>query len=1091
VIEVKKMVSPVRFVQCSGFCFDSRSWDGPAAWAVKRNQDLWQTFEEVLTLCRTEKADFLFLVGNLFEQEYARKETVERVARSLAGLEGTRVFVTPGEKDPLVLTSAYRLATWPANVHIFAGGISQIEIPSPEITIYGAGWTAYRQGKTFFDGFPAGADHTRIRLMLLYAEIASAKNSEGFLPLAEELVAASGLTYLALGRQQNWSGVRLAGETYWADCGSVEARSFQEDGPHGVLLGETDGEVTRIDFRELGQRRYLQKLLSVKNATPEAIASQLLADTTPEQRRKDLFRLNLTDSFPEAEKFIQTLQKLLTAEFSFLEILSGQKEAFSRFGTPPARPKIFPSLPQTFNQEIQKHLAKASTDEERRHWELVKKIGLTALSQTRQASLPEDELEREGIFFWPAVSAEDFSRKVANLRHTGDENISLAQAWDSLARAKRKVEEQEDRIREVRTAYETLKLEWETANRLQEEQRLLRIEIKNLENQKEHLNEKITYITKVRKRLAILKQNPDFRDLRQMQGELALLEEILGNTVSELAAYTSDPAVDRKMLRRLRQECMVWLRLQKKSEHLTAQVEPLHAKVDEIQNYLQLSPYLNIPDSEEHTLHQAEVERSVAQKELESFSDLDLQVKSVAEAYNKENEKLNDYIAIAQISEADERKITQIVKRLGQRSVAKTTGFVGLVRERTGMDKRLNSRLIRYFSQYQVADYDEFLRKKKEYQDQKALVADLKVKLEDLAEKTNREKELRLIVNSRNQLLKQACAKAKAPDFPTWLQGWAETQKNKLQLAEVLDQLNAAEEQLRANEKKMAGFSGQVRSKLSNWTLSQADVDEILETIMKVANLVRTKEEAEKEYAPLKEQYEAKLDGRSMADLEQQLEPLADLEREGFLSDEEWKANLNACLEELKSLKAQLLQAGNKLRSYRPFPVTPDLVEKLENTKLEWQTHEDLRYALEDTEDLLETSREKWQARHGDDLEARVQHMISRTFSAPGQGAADRNNLEMKQLYFAYRLTLTLAALEESSTPETPLRFSVQAKQEPQEFWEDILAYFEELSLSRTVIFKTADSGLRQLAENYQDSLQLENNDLRSVENNAGSFNLN
>ena len=109
------MAPCVRFLQCAGCRFDSPSWEGPEGWTAQRNQDLWQTFEAVLSLCRSEKVEFLFLTGDLFEQEYVHKETVERVARSLAKLKGTKIFIAPGERDPFVTTSAYRLAVWPVS----------------------------------------------------------------------------------------------------------------------------------------------------------------------------------------------------------------------------------------------------------------------------------------------------------------------------------------------------------------------------------------------------------------------------------------------------------------------------------------------------------------------------------------------------------------------------------------------------------------------------------------------------------------------------------------------------------------------------------------------------------------------------------------------------------------------------------------------------------------------------------------------------------------------------------------------------------------------------------------------------------------
>ncbi|MHB8124978.1 MAG: metallophosphoesterase family protein [Desulfitobacteriaceae bacterium] len=399
------MSSSVRFLHCAGFRFDSPSWEGPSVWAAMRNQDLWQTFEAVLSLCRSEKVDFLFLTGDLFEQEYVRKETVERVARSFAKLDGTRIFIAPGERDPIVITSVYRLAVWPSNVHIFIGGISRVEIPLRKVTVYGAGWTTYRQEGAFLDGFQTTRDGT-LQFMLLHAEVDSVQNTEGFIPIMPEQIASSGLTYLALGHQEAWGGIQQAEETFWADCGSSEARSFRESGPHGVILGEFEKESARFEFRELGQRRYIEKALSTQ-ADMKDLAAKLLADTSVQERQKDLFRIKLSGSFRDVETSVQTLQKLLADKFRYVEVLpcegqpaqfgsdvvatvdsivgNEQKSGYSRKETAvPDFQDGYPTLTQVFVDRIHERLVAAESTEKFEYWKLVQKIGLAALGQGRE-----------------------------------------------------------------------------------------------------------------------------------------------------------------------------------------------------------------------------------------------------------------------------------------------------------------------------------------------------------------------------------------------------------------------------------------------------------------------------------------------------------------------------------------------------------------------------------------------------------------------------------------------------------------------------------------------------------------------------------
>ncbi|WP_407309393.1 exonuclease SbcCD subunit D [Desulfosporosinus sp. SB140] len=383
------MTLSVRFLQCSGCRFDSPFWEGPAGWAMQRNHDLWQTFETVLLLCQSENVEFLFLTGDLFEQEYVRKTTVERVAQSLGRLKSTKIFIVPGEKDPFVATSAYRLAVWPSNAHIFSAGISHVKIPAQNVTVYGAGWTAYQQEKPFLEGFQVVEDGT-IPLMLLHAEVASTKSTEGFIPLQTEHISSSGLSYLALGHQQKWTGIQKAGKTAWADSGVLEARGFSESGPHGVIIGEIGHGSTQFEFRELGQRRYIEKALPIQ-VNIESLASILLSETAPEERERDLFRIKLTGASANAEEVVRPLQRLLADTFRFIEVIYSQGETTSQLRpdfrtlteTTVGEERGYLTLTQIFLQKLQERQSAALSKADQDHWDLVRKIALTALDQGR------------------------------------------------------------------------------------------------------------------------------------------------------------------------------------------------------------------------------------------------------------------------------------------------------------------------------------------------------------------------------------------------------------------------------------------------------------------------------------------------------------------------------------------------------------------------------------------------------------------------------------------------------------------------------------------------------------------------------------
>ncbi|SDG98371.1 metallophosphoesterase family protein [Desulfosporosinus hippei] len=381
------MAASVRFIQCAGFRFDSPAWDGPERWAAARNQDLWQTFQALLSLCQAEKIELLFLTGNLFEQQYVRQETVERVAELLGKLEGTKVFITPGRRDPLTISSAYRLTVWPRNVHIFSSGIKSVKLPSHNLTIYGAGWTAYHQEKSFLDDFTPIND-TTLKIMLLHAVVDSQGNSQGLIPIKQDQISASGVNYLALGHLEGWSGIQQAGKTVWADCGVIEARSFVDIGSHGVILGEIREESTCIEFRELGQRCYYEINLTVQSQESLAeIAERIIKELSPDERQKNLYRINISGDKLEIERLVSPLQKLLMAELPFVEVIAHAEPDPSYVDLPrPSKVNIqegFPTLAQIFSGKLQTRLSEAVESENKEYWGVVQKIGMTALGQGR------------------------------------------------------------------------------------------------------------------------------------------------------------------------------------------------------------------------------------------------------------------------------------------------------------------------------------------------------------------------------------------------------------------------------------------------------------------------------------------------------------------------------------------------------------------------------------------------------------------------------------------------------------------------------------------------------------------------------------
>jgi len=599
------MAQPIRFVHCAGFRFDSPEWEGPHSWTEIRNQDLWQTFEQVLSICQNEKVHFLFITGNLFEQEYTSKNTVERVAKALSGLEGITIIIAPGEKDPLVISSVYRLTNWPENVHIITTNINRIAFPSLRAVVYGVAWTSYRPPKVIWNNFIKIKNKDKdlpISFMLLPGGVVPKKKadrerlvSENSIFLHEEQVKSSGLTYLALGDSRRWQGPKQIGDTIWANCGTILARSFRENWSHGVMVGEISEEFTNIEFLRLDQRRYIT--LSTKWGNLEEIKAEIIA--LKADRQQDLFRIKIKDTdLTEAPNIALTLKQNLSSEIKYVEIIT-EKEL------PPINDNtehIFPTLEHVFNTEIAKRIADADNSDLQKHWELVERIGKSALNHGRKLILEQPEQEQIDT---DKKNNHEFYSLILNIQQTGDERLFISRVWNSLKIAFNKLEGRSQEMEMAKAEYDALRQKLVEQQHRLEEDRFLQIEIKKLRAEIDYLKENIAHLLHTQKRLTVYYQNPDYRELRQMRAELDRLDEICHQKVEELNVYTNDPFIDWSVIDDLRQECLIWAELWEKKDCLETQIKQLEKEINQTQLFLQTSGYESLPQNSRRQLHRA------------------------------------------------------------------------------------------------------------------------------------------------------------------------------------------------------------------------------------------------------------------------------------------------------------------------------------------------------------------------------------------------------------------------------------------------------------------------------------------------------
>ena len=257
--------------------------------ARTRRAELRELPGRLADLAREREADLLLLSGDLFDGADPYAETAQTLARAL-GQAGCPVFIAPGNHDPYGPRSPYALLPWPENVHIFhSAALEPIPMPKLGRTLWGAAFTSPSREDSPLSGFSVPAGDGGVHIGVLHADVAGRGR---YAPLPEEDIAASGLTYLALGHVHACSGLRRAGDVFWAYPGCPEGRGFDELGEKGCLwVTVEDGGGVEAEFLPLAKRRY--RLVEADLSQAESPRAALLS-ALPDDAQNDILRVVLT-----------------------------------------------------------------------------------------------------------------------------------------------------------------------------------------------------------------------------------------------------------------------------------------------------------------------------------------------------------------------------------------------------------------------------------------------------------------------------------------------------------------------------------------------------------------------------------------------------------------------------------------------------------------------------------------------------------------------------------------------------------------------------------------------------------------------------
>lgn len=361
----------IKFLHAADLHLDSPFSGLTPEQATQRRAEQRAMVSELVELCNREACDLMLLAGDLFDSDNAFQQTIEALQHAFSACRA-QILIAPGNHDYYTPGSPYAVTQWPRNVHIFSTPApTAYPLPALGCTVWGAAFTQ-PTSEGLLESFRV-ADDGLVNLMVLHGDPQTPTSP--YNPISAAQIAASGLTYLALGHIHQCGMAQTAGSTTYAWPGCPMGRGFDETGPKGVLIGTIRGTQCQVRFQPLTGRRY--EILEVE-AGEDPLAAVLAA--LPPETASDCYRILLTGESPEIRT--AALYQALSSRFFSLQLRDltvAPLDLWQRAGEN--------SLEGLFLQILRRQYDAAATLEQKREVEQAARIGLSVM-MGREVQIP-------------------------------------------------------------------------------------------------------------------------------------------------------------------------------------------------------------------------------------------------------------------------------------------------------------------------------------------------------------------------------------------------------------------------------------------------------------------------------------------------------------------------------------------------------------------------------------------------------------------------------------------------------------------------------------------------------------------------------
>lgn len=244
----------MNFVQISDVHFDApfKIITDRANLGTERRIEQREAFRKAINFIKNNNVEFLFITGDLYEQEYIRKSTIDFINGLFKEIKDTKIFIIPGNHDPYIKDSYYATYDWANNVKIFSNKLEKIE--ENGVCIYGYGFDNYEMIQEKID-YIERLDKNKINIFLSHGDVYN-KSKYNYMDIKK--LKLLGFDYLGIGH------IHKRDEVY---PGSLISLGFDELGQHGFIYGKIERKTLTKQFIVADSKEFKIKELNVTEIT--------------------------------------------------------------------------------------------------------------------------------------------------------------------------------------------------------------------------------------------------------------------------------------------------------------------------------------------------------------------------------------------------------------------------------------------------------------------------------------------------------------------------------------------------------------------------------------------------------------------------------------------------------------------------------------------------------------------------------------------------------------------------------------------------------------------------------------------------------